>query len=138
MSRGHWSDEDFIGDVYGIGPKDGHPDECGICRERRRTFARRRVALASDPGISPEVLAAQRRAIHARLGESVDRRSRWLPALAAAVVVMVGALAIERPPVPPPPAVAASDAQMFADIAALEQSSEPRAAAAVRVLFEEN
>ncbi len=41
-----------------------------------------------------------------------------------------------QPPAPQPDQ--ASDAQLFSDIYALEQSSEPRAAAPVRALFEEN
>ena len=67
MNGGHWSDEDFIDHVYGVGPYDGHLDVCGECRARARLTSARRESVTRPPEVSHEFLAEQRRRIHLRL-----------------------------------------------------------------------
>lgn len=139
MNRGHWTEQEFIDHIYGIGPADDHLKECAECRDRHSTLAARRQLVTAEPDVPLEFLAAQRRAIHRRLDQPA-RSMRMVPAFAATLVLLAGFFAIRQTPQPaqPQPAAAASDTQLFADIYALEQSSEPRAAGAVRALFEEN
>jgi hypothetical protein len=64
---------------------------------------------------------------------------KWVPAAAAAFVVAV-ALLIYHPsaPSPAPPKIEVSDAQLFSEVYSMEQSTEPRAAAPIHGLFEDN
>ncbi|MBS1873247.1 MAG: hypothetical protein JSU00_08530 [Acidobacteria bacterium] len=139
MTRGHWTEQQFIDSLYGVGPEDGHLNACAECRARHESMIARKRQIASEPEIPFEFLAAQRRAIHRRLDQPDRRNARFLPVLAASLVLVAGFFAMKQPPAPTPaPKAQVSDTQLFADIYALEQSSEPRAAGPVRALFEEN
>lgn len=141
MMGEHWTEQEFINDIYGIGPGDGHLQGCAECRARREELAVRRQAAAREPEVPGEFLAAQRRAIHEKLGERRVWAVRWAPAFAAVFVLLIGVFLMResRSPVgAPAPVVTAADSQLFSDIYALEGSSEPQAVTPVRALFEEN
>jgi hypothetical protein len=137
MNPGHWSDQDFIDDIYGVGPADRHLEACAACRARHAGMRARKQLLVREPPISQEFLAAQRRSIYRRLQQPSRLVSRLAPAFAV-LVLLIGMFVMRQSPPPAPQRDQASDAQLFSDIYALEQSSEPRAAAPVRALFEEN
>ncbi len=140
MMDGHWTEQEFINDIYGVGPGDGHLERCAECRGRREQMAMRRRAAAREPEVPAEFLAAQRRAIHQKLGARQAPAMRWAPAFAAVFVLLIGLLLIRqpRPVAAPGPVMTAADSQLFSDIYALEGSSEPQAVTPVRALFEEN
>ena len=136
---GHWNEQDFISHVYGVGPEDGHLETCAECRSRWIEVRARRESVTREPEVPLDLLAAQRRSIHRRLGESPRRSARLAPAFAAALLLVFGFVFMrESPPPASPLNTSASDAQLFSDIYALEQSSEPRAVTPIRALFEEN
>jgi hypothetical protein len=88
-----------------------------------------------EPEVSPEFLAAQRRAIYRRLDEPRSKFSmRWALSLATVLLVLAGGLTLERrrPAVP-----AISDEQLFSDLSAMEQRTEPKAIQPIHSLFEE-
>jgi hypothetical protein len=140
MKDRHWTEQDFIDDAYGIGPQDGHADACGECRSRREQVRMIRREIVHEPETPHELLAAQRRAIYRRLDQPRPGTARRAaPALAAVFMLLIGLFLMRQTPPPPaPPATAMSDSQLFAEIYAVEQSSEPRAASPIRALFEEN
>ena len=138
MNPGHWSEQDFINDIYGIGPADRHLEACAACRDRKAWMRARKELLIREPQLPEEFLAAQRRAIHQRLQQPSRPVSRLAPVFAVLVLAIGVFLMRQSPPPAPQQDQASSDAQLFSDIYALEQSSEPRAAAPVRALFEEN
>ena len=140
MNGGHWSEQDFIDHVYGLGPDDGHLGACGECRARAQLTRARREAVTRPPEVSQEFLAEQRRQIHRRLDEHHSNVFRLAPALGAVLLLLLGFFFLYRPAtrhVTPAP-VSTSDAQLFSDIYALEQTSEPHVAKPMRALFEEN
>ncbi len=78
--------------------------------------------------------------IYRRLGRKPGAAAtRFLPALAAAVLILIGIVVVEhRPQMAAPSPAPVSDAQLFSDIYALEQTSEPHFARPIRELFQEN
>jgi len=147
MSR-HWTDDELIGRMYGIGPAGVH--ECGECDARLRGMERVRAEISGRVDASSDFLAAERRAIYSRLGERVgDRRPAmiWASASVGALcLIMAGVFASHSsaPAHAPGQAVhvvaraEADDAQFFSEVDAMEQTSEPRAAAPIHALIEEN
>jgi anti-sigma factor RsiW len=140
MNR-HWTDDDFIAKVYGLGPKDDHLAECAACRESLARFQARRAAVLAfeERDVPGEVLASQRLAIIERVA---DRHrpvvKRVIPVLAAAGAVALG-LFLTVPPSNHKPRVdtSISDAQLFQETAAIGQSAEPRGATPIEALFQE-
>jgi hypothetical protein len=142
----HLSDDELIDRLYGLGDA---AHECPQCDRRLRAMEQRRVEIAATP-VSGDFLAAQRRGIYSRLGQSPKLQLSWAPATVAALCLAVAGLFVLRTPAPvPAPSgvvshavshsdAAAADAQLFSDVYAMEQSSEPRAAAPIHALIEEN
>jgi predicted anti-sigma-YlaC factor YlaD len=141
--NGHWTEDDFIARLYGVGQPDAHLDECGSCRAEWKQFQARREAAraAEETEIPAGVLMAQRREIHRRMErEPRPIVKRVVSVLAAAGMLAMGLLLVRPSNVlTAPPAIenAASDAQFFQEVAAIAQSSEPRAAKPIESLFEE-
>ncbi len=137
----HWTDDDFLERIYGLGPEAGHLDKCAPCRESWAQFqARRGAVLASvEREVASGLLVAQRRAVMERISAPPrPLAKRIVPVLATAGAVALGvflALPPERPTATPqPPAI--SDAQLFQETAAIGQSSEPRGAKPIEALFQ--
>ena len=145
MSR-HLSDDELIDRLYGLGDR---MHDCAECDRRLQAMERRRAEIASSTSVSGDFLAGQRRGIYSRLGEPPKSRLSWAPATVGALCVAAAGLIAYHvaPPAPPPPVSvqhsvahpdAAADAQLFSDVYAMEQSAEPRAAAPIHALIEEN
>ncbi len=146
MNR-HWTEDDFIERIYGVGPPDTHLDDCRECHAAWRAFAARRDSLraAEPPQIPAEVLMSQRREIHRRMERPAKPLVKRVVPVLAAAGMLATALLLVRPSAvsPQPPARAivienpSSDAQFFREMAAMAQSSEPRAAKPIEGLFGE-
>ena len=78
---GHWTDDELIQHLYGVGPSDGHVDGCRDCQARLSVAETQRRALEADlsasghEGASYDFLMAQRRRIYAKLSQRVNRWS---------------------------------------------------------------
>jgi anti-sigma factor RsiW len=134
----HWTERDFTNWLYGL--KDGaHLEECAECeRESARLRALRR-RITAEPEVAHDFLAAQRRAIHRRLGESPGSRvgARWGLSLAAMLLGAVLTFGWLRPTPAPAPIYTQADQQLFSDLVSIEQRDEPRAIKPIHNLFEE-
>jgi hypothetical protein len=90
---------------------------------------------AAEPEVSAEFLAAQRRAIYSRLEEPRHKFSlRWALSLTTVLLALAGGLTLERRHASAP---AISDEQLFSDLSAMEQRTEPKAIQPIHSLFEE-
>jgi hypothetical protein len=141
-AREHLSDDALLDALYGAADHEPHLRECAICARRFSEWRRKRESLASaagpSAGVSSDFFAAQRRKIYERLERPGSKRLRWAPALAMACLVAVGALVYHPAPPPAPPQRGeASDSQLFSDAYSMDQSPEPRAAAPIHALFED-
>jgi hypothetical protein len=95
----------------------------------------REKTRAAEPELSAEFLAAQRRAIYRRLGQPRHRFSlRWALSAAMVLLVLAGGLTLERRHASAP---VISDEQLFSDLAAMEQRTEPKAIQPIHSLFEQ-
>jgi hypothetical protein len=93
-----------------------------------------------EPEVSSEFLAAQRRSIYRRLGESNHSRisMRWVLSLAMLLLMVAGGLTLEQrhhTAATNPPSL--SDDQLFSELSAMEQSNEPKAIQPMHGLFQE-
>jgi hypothetical protein len=147
MKQHHLSNDELLDRMYLV-ESAPHLEECEECSSRLQALERRRAEIAAampaESGISNEFLAAQRRAIYARLDQPASVHARWAPAALAAVFLLVMGVFLVRPHPqyrqvrPPDPVVAAdlSNEQLFSDLYSMEQSLEPQAAAPIHALFE--
>lgn len=131
----HLNDDQLLDRLYGVAD-DPHVESCGECSARYREMELRRAELAEPQAISAEFLAAQRRKIQARLEQRPSLGLKWAPAFAAAVAIAIGLL-VYRPAKVSAPAADANDAQLFAEVYSMEQSTESQAAAPIHALFED-
>ena len=137
MEARHWSDEEIVACLYGVGPGDGHLLGCAECSKRLAMMRLRqeqyRVCLSAK---TDDLLAAQLRSIFA----GIEKRKRllrmsFIPALATVLLVIV-AVMINRPVSKPKPEPMVSDTQLFEDVFSIVTSAELRAVEPVRSLFE--
>jgi hypothetical protein len=96
-----------------------------------------RAKSAPEQEVSHEFLAAQRRAIYGRLDEPRPHwpAMRWAVSLAMLLLMVAGGLTLEQRRHRSAPAI--SDEQLFSDLAAMEQSNEPKAIQPMHGLFRE-
>lgn len=140
----HLNDQELLDRLYGLAEQGDHLASCSDCSTRWEEMRARKAELAAAPEVSTDFLAAQRRAIYARLGERPRSNYRWVSAVAAAGLI-VGVLFVNRPVAPLPDTKTqihyapsdAADAQLFAEVYSMRDSTESRAAAPIRALFEE-
>lgn len=145
MNR-HLNRDEVIDQLYGIGSEatSAHMASCLACQEELGMYQARRAGVAIPMEVSADILAAQRRRILARVEHPSASPLKWIPALAAACLILVFALAY-RPSAPVPVTKASNVApyaahqemdQLYSDIYELENAEEPRAASPIRGLFE--
>lgn len=155
MNGSHWSDQELVERLYGVGREDAvHLETCGECGHRWQRLLEQREAVRQEGEVPDALLAAQRRTIYQRLdrGWSGAPYRRWAPVLALLLVLIAGAILTQRvqrdagaksatllsqvSTRQPGAVMDAADAQLLSDVYDLEQASEPRAAAPIRGLFE--
>jgi predicted anti-sigma-YlaC factor YlaD len=142
---GHWTEEQLIAHLYGIGPEDGHIDHCDVCRQTLASMQAHRemVELSSSPAeeVSLDLLAAQRREIYAKITEPTRwwsnlRLGRWAPAAVALIVLGGGVMVFEQNQRQAAPN-GISDAQLAQDVSRMAEDPEPPPTAPLQALFEE-
>ncbi len=136
MSNTHWTDDQLIDRLYGLGPDDGHLERCRECAARWRALEASRACVREPSPASDEFLAGQRHAIRGRLERGSGRRAwLWLaPAAAAAAAVVVLAVTLHRAEQARWPDI--SDAELYAEVYSLVQGEEPMAILPVHAIFE--
>lgn len=141
MKQRHWNDDELIARLYGVGPPDGHLEECEDCAGRWRRLLAARQRLLRPPEVSEKRMALLRHAINRRIEEPAEN---WRPAFAGAlatVALLFLALLLSRPAPSPEPLMAVSsapsEAELFAEIYDTAETAEPAAVAPIHSLFEE-
>ncbi|HTW66725.1 MAG TPA: hypothetical protein VME17_19030 [Bryobacteraceae bacterium] len=92
---------------------------------------------AAEPEVSAEFLAAQRRAIYRRMDETQRVRPlmRWALSFAMLLALVAGGIQFEHRSKSTAPTI--SDEQLFSDLSAMEQRTEPKAVQPIHGLFQE-
>lgn len=143
---GHWTDEQLIAHLYGVGPPERHIENCADCQARLLGMQSQRQAAeelgASPVDVSFEFLAVQRRKIYEKITESTRWWShlqlrRWASAAAGLAVIAGGLLIVEHDRRPRGMPNNISDAQLAQDVSRMAENPESPATAPLQALFEE-
>jgi hypothetical protein len=136
MQNTHWTKEDLVNHLYGVGPEDGHLGDCDQCRRQWLQLSQAKQGLPVEE-VDHVFLAVQRQQILSRIERGASLFSfRWASAMAAATALAFGVWFYV--PVQPDPhmlLVPASDEQLLKEVSQATQDYEPRAAAPMRELF---
>jgi anti-sigma factor RsiW len=138
MSDKHWSDDDLVARLFGLGPEDTHLDTCELCSRRWKMIRQRHeVRHAAETEVPGELLAAQRRAIYARL-EQNPRKSRvsWVHSLAAALLLVLVVFTVFKPAAQKQAIDAVSEDEALEDVFRVASRTEPAPVGPVKFLFE--
>jgi anti-sigma factor RsiW len=144
MTARHWTEDELLAHLYGIGPENGHIEACSECARRLQSMQEAR-SLSEAAGINSiepsfEFLAAQRRRIYQRLSKPPQYAlvRRFAPAIAASLAIAGGLLLFEeqhsnssRPVVKP------ADTELVEDVGRTAMNPEPAPLAPLQALFEE-
>ena len=141
MTQRHWTNDELLDHLYGVGPADGHDLECADCRGRLAALETRRTGRLDEPWIPEEFLRAQRGAIAIGIAGTGGRKASWwhAPVWAAVLVAIAVVLSWPQPPREKLTAggnPAGGDAGMYLEIYQTISTEEPRALAPMHNLFE--
>jgi hypothetical protein len=137
---GHWTDEELVAHLYGVGPQKEHLEQCAECQNRFSSMlANRNMLESSAPqkDVSVEFLAGQRRRIYARLTEPQHWPLRRWASAATAVLIMGGGMLVYQQQHHHMVDNRISDAQLAADVSRMAADAEPESTAPLQALFEE-
>ena len=142
---GHWTDDQLIAHLYGVGPADGHLGGCAECQTRAGHMQATRSEIeqgsSSTEAVGSDFLAAQRRQIYAKLTatshwwNSLPVR-RWASAAAACAVLGGSLFYFEQSQQVHVSGSQLSDVQLAQDVNNLSDSSEASPTAPLQALFE--
>jgi len=142
MNGNHWTNDEVVDHLYGVGPEDGHERECAECRARIVAVRARREAVESGDEVTAGLLRNQRLAIAGRIeARRMELQAWWRTPVWVAVMAAL-ALVLSAPRPAREATVAgglnrAQDAEMYLEIYQSISSEEPRALAPMHGLFEE-
>lgn len=137
----HWSDDELLLHLYGVGPEEGHAAQCPECVERLERMRLHRQG-APEEQVSPYFLTRQRQAILEKTRTAVHAGWRWRVASGMAVVTVLvgGSMYFQfRPEARPagPEKLVIYDKQLFADVSSLAEKDEPAVSGPMHELFED-
>lgn len=100
------------------------------------SWLHQQVRSAPEPEVSAEFLAGQRRAIYRRMDQRQHAGPilRWALSGTMLLMLVAGGITFEYRSKPAP---AISDEQLFSDLSAMEQRTEPKAVQPIDALFQE-
>jgi hypothetical protein len=139
MHDRHWTDDELISNLFGVGPDNRHLEACADCARRWDFIKRKHDATRETRAIIPEAkLAAQRMAIRSRLeGKRRNLRLILTPSLATALLIALAALVLFRRDTPVQRLQdAVVEDTVMEEIYQTTFSSEPTAIEPVQALFE--
>lgn len=142
MNARHWTGEEMVDHLYGVGPEDGHELECEECQERIAVLRARREMSLETEAAPVDFLRRQRVTIAERLEARRAAMEAWWRTPVWAAVMTAVALVLLAPQPPGETTLASGwnhtqDAGMYLDIYQTISSEEPRALAPMHALFEE-
>jgi hypothetical protein len=141
----HWTDDELVAHLYGVGPENGHAEQCSMCSARLANMRAARTSVeerASGEEVSAEFLHAQRRRIYAVLSRAARPLSpinvrRWASAATAVLVLAGGMLFYEqRSRQRPQLDEQTTDAQLALEVSHMAESAEAPATAPLQGLFD--
>lgn len=145
IQSGHWTDDEVLASLYGVGPSGNHLEECADCQARRAAMQTNREQIersaSAGDGVTSDFLAAQRRAIYQRLDQPVRWWSaapvrRWAAGLTTACVLASSIFLYEQNREIRLAQERASDARLMQEVANMAGDSGASAMEPLQGLFE--
>ena len=138
MCDKHWTDDELIARLYDLQPENDHLAKCVSCAQRLDAIRSKYKELRPPQiDVSPEFLAAQRRAIR----QQIHTKRKSLPRILVPVIVsllLAVIVMVYRPAsVTPPTKQQISDTELFDDVFNRISDPLPSSAGPIRSLFEE-
>ncbi len=130
---GHWTDDELLATIYGIGPSANHLDGCPECRSRLASMQVSRQSIDGNAPVSSGVdaafLAAQRRAIYARIQQPVRwwhlvSVQRWTAGVATTCVLFGSLVVYQHSREEQKRRDAISDAQLAQEVTLMAQDQD--------------
>jgi hypothetical protein len=143
MTPRHWTEDELLAHLYGVGPEDGHLGNCAECRLRIEQMRLARESVDAQynahEDLNFEFLAAQRRRIYNRILQPTSSLVRRLaPALAASLVLVGGLLFMEtQRQEQNSNGAKVSDTDLVEDVGRMAMHPEPAPTAPLQALFED-
>jgi hypothetical protein len=136
MSDQHYSDDDLVALLLGLGPADTHLENCELCSERWKKFQKVHQLRRAEIEVTADLLAAQRRAVYARVEQKPGKlRSAWLPLPVAALLVLL-IITVFRPASQKITADVISEDKALQDVFTVASRIDPAGLKPVKSLFE--
>jgi hypothetical protein len=144
IQSGHWTDDELLATIYGIGPENGHLAECAECASRLKALQSARAnieQLAASEEPDSLFLAAQRRAIYARLSQPAHWWNtfsirRWAAGVASVTILCGGAFIYNQNRQQTLAQERVNDAKLMQEVAAMADDSGSQSMAPLQALFE--
>jgi hypothetical protein len=137
---GHWTNDELLASLYGVGPSGDHLRECAGCQSRlaamqssRETVER---AAATGDAVTASFLAAQRRSIYQRLDQRPVRWRSWVAGLATACVLAGSLFLYQQNHAMKLEQERANDAKLVQEVAAMANDTGTSSMAPLEGLFE--
>lgn len=145
IQSGHWTDDELLAYLYGVGPSEPHLDTCADCQFRLAAMRKSRelIEAAAPPsdGVTSDFLAAQRRAIYHRMDQPVRwwtavSARRWAAGLTTACVLGGSMFLYEQNREMKLEQERASDAKLVQEVASMANDTGTSSMAPLQGLFE--
>ncbi len=138
---GHWTDDELLAFIYGIGPSGNHLDECAGCQSRLARMKLSREEIESSEAVDQSFLAAQRRTIYERMDKPVRWWNaapvrRWAAGLATVCVLGGSVILFEHNREIQLAQERMNDAKLAQEVAAMAQDTDVSSMAPLEGLFE--
>jgi hypothetical protein len=130
MEGRHWSRDELIAGLYGIGGGSEHLRECAVCASRMAEMRARRQRSFTDVILTNAELEQQRREWQSRM-EAGPAPAAWKVLAGCAALIAIG-IALS----PSPPRVASDDRGLYEDAFVRVASDQLDSFAPIENLFE--
>ncbi len=135
---GHWTNDELIGALYGVGPAGDHLKSCADCRTRFEAMKSNRASIerSAELPVDSAFLAAQRRAIYQRLDRPAQRWKAWAAGLTTACALGASVFLYEQNHEMKLAQERISDARLIQEVAAMANDTGASSMAPLEGLFE--
>jgi len=142
---GHWTDDELLAYIYGVGPSVNHLEGCSDCRSRLAAMQLSREGVESlapvADGVNASFLAAQRRGIYQRMEKPVRWWNaapvrRWAAGVATVCILGGSGLLYEQNRQAQLAQERINDAQLAQEVASMAQDTGVSSMAPLEGLFE--
>jgi hypothetical protein len=135
---GHWTNDELLAAIYGLGPSGNHLEICADCRTRLAGMKSNREAIEGLAGLPVDAafLAAQRRAVYQRLDQPARSWKAWAAGLTTACALSASLFLYQHNQQMKVAQESMNDAKLMQEVAAMANDTGASSMAPLEGLFE--